>query len=77
MAKYSVKAGSGGQNERSLPFISGSATYATDIISNDLRAKLDEYVQVLLKLKPHTVHGQLVKGFFAPSLGDCEVEPDI
>jgi hypothetical protein len=75
IAMHPVEAGSAGQNERTLAFISGPVTYVTDSISNDRCAKIDEYIQDLLKLGPNIVHGQLVKDFFAARLGDCEVEP--
>jgi bud emergence protein 1 len=76
IASYPQEAGTTG-GERTLPFMPGPVTYVTDNISNGRRANLDEYIKNLLRLGPHIVRGNLVKGFFAPRQGDYEIDPDI
>jgi hypothetical protein len=75
--EFPVEAGNTKAQKRTLLLMLGPVSNVTDAISEARQHNLDAYVKNLLIQPPHISRCTLVKLFFAPREGDCEIDlPD-
>lgn len=74
--EFPSDAGNTGDNKRTLPYMPGPVSYVTDAITEGRMHNLDSYVKNLLSQPERISRSSLVKQFFAPREGDCEMDPN-
>ena len=74
LEKFPYEAGMKGPG-RTIPYMPGPVTHVTDVISNERRESLDNYIKALLTLPPLISKCRLVQKFFTPLQGDLKLDP--
>ncbi|KAG6083196.1 hypothetical protein E4U15_002065 [Claviceps sp. LM218 group G6] len=75
LTEFPSEAGNAGNQKRTLPYMPGPVSYVTRDITEGRLHNLDAYVKNLLGQPEYISRCNLVKQFFAPREGDCEVDP--
>ena len=75
LTEFPAEAGTTGK-KRSLPYMPGPVNTVTDQITDGRRHNLDAYLKNLLTQPPYISRCALVKKFFAPHVGDFEIDFD-
>lgn len=74
LTEFPHEAGNTGTQKRTLPYMPGPVTYATDRISEGRVHNLNAYLRNLLIQPSYISECKLVKQFFAPRDGDEEID---